>query len=88
MTALRKARQQVKQKGNDDLRARLEKAADLNRELDRLDRPLDPRAARGLKPLALVAGSRPAGKLKMGHALALPITLRNRVAQDLPSDPA
>src|SRR5262249_10681792 len=88
MTALRKARQVVQQEGGDDLRGRLEAVGDLNRELDRLDTVLEPTVARLLKPLAQVAHARPTGKLRMNHALALPIMLRNRVVHDMPTDPA
>jgi WD40 repeat protein/serine/threonine protein kinase len=87
LTALRRARAALLKKGDPDLRRRIEGAAQLAGVLRRLEQPVEPAVARGLLPLGrLLRTSLPAAP-GLGQILALAISLRNRVAHDLPADP-
>lgn len=86
--ALRNARRSALRAASARERERIEGALALGRALARLDEPLGPEEAEALRPLAEVVRASPAKRPRLGDVVALAIALRNRVAHDLPADPA
>lgn len=87
LAGLRRARRAALRSATAEQRQRIDAAHLLASVLEALDRSLAPEVAESLRPLATLtrATSR---KLRVGDALAMPITLRNRLAHDAPADPA
>jgi WD40 repeat protein/serine/threonine protein kinase/tetratricopeptide (TPR) repeat protein len=87
LAALRNARKAVLRAGGAEARTKVEAAATLNAVLTLLDEAADPEMARAIRPLGellrVPIGDRP----RLGVVLTLPITLRNRVAHDAPTEP-
>ena len=86
--ALRNARKSVVRSGAPPAREAVEKAATLGRVLALLDEGLDPGLVAELRPLADLTRTPLSGRTRLGALLALPITLRNRIAHDTPTDAA
>jgi len=84
LDTLRRARRTVLREGSGEDRGRIEGAAGLNALFLALDRP----AQLDLTALAGLAAMQLPRKPKLGDLARLPIGLRNRIAHDLPTDPA
>ena len=82
------ARRATLRGGSAEERKRVESARVLAATLAVLDEPLAPATAADLRPLAELTCAQTTGRLKVGSALAMPITVRNRLAHDAPTDPA
>jgi serine/threonine protein kinase len=84
--ALRNARKTLLRTQGATARQKFEQATQLHTILELLDQKLDDGTLRKLDALIrLTGGSRPS-KVRLGFLLSLPISLRNRVAHDLPTD--
>jgi len=88
ISALRNARKATLRTGDASQRQALEQARVLEHLLSMMDGVVEPAVAMALKPLGELTRTPVGSKLKMGAVLAMPISLRNRVAHDTPTDPA
>ena len=88
LAALRSARKTCLRSGDQATRARLESAGRLNEILEKLDRAVPNEVLAAIGPLIELTGSEVRGRFKVVAALTIPISLRNRIAHNSPTDPA
>ena len=88
LVGLRNARKGQLRAGDAETRARLEAAGPLLRVLALIDEVAEPETADAIGSLAAFLRIPVDRRARLGLALALPISLRNRVAHDAPDDPA
>lgn len=86
LDALRKARREILRGGHTDQRAQLDTAKVLNDTVELLERKVDSALREQFQPLADLLNQKVPGRLTVGWVLSLPISLRNRVAHDAPTD--
>lgn len=88
LTALRETRKSLLRSADAETRAEIERAEILRSVLDLLDERLEKTFVERLDPLCKLTRTSVPSKPRLGFLLTLPIALRNRVAHDMPSDPA
>ncbi len=86
LSALKKARRGVLREGTAEERAAVEGAATLIAVLSRLEERPPPGLTERLAPLGELTRTSLGKRTRVSHLVALPITLRNRVAHDAPTD--
>ena len=86
LLALRQARKEALRTATPETRARIERAELLSRALALLDETVPAETAKELEPLGELVRVRVGSKLKTSALLGLPISLRNRVAHDSPTE--
>lgn len=86
LTALKNSRKGILRGADEDLRQKVEGAELLDTILKQLNLRLDTDIRDSLKPLSGMCNSPLPNKLRLGAVLTLPISLRNRIAHDAPSD--
>ena len=86
LLALRQARKEALRTAPPETRARIERAELLSRALALLDETVPGETAKELEPLGELVRVRVGSKLKTSALLGLPISLRNRVAHDSPTE--
>lgn len=87
ISSLKNARKEVLRSTEDADRERIESATFLNTVLKQFELRLDSDVTASLKPLAELCRTTLSGKLRLGSLLTMPISLRNRIAHDVPSAP-
>lgn len=88
LSALRDARKTILRAGEPAERAKLERATILSGVLELLDAKLDDALVDALDPLARLTRASVPSRPRIAFLLTLPIALRNRVAHDMPTEPA
>jgi len=88
LAALRDARKSILRAGDPADRAKLERATVLSGVLELLDAKLDDSIIDAVDPLARLTRASVPSRPRVGYLLTLPIALRNRVAHDMPTEPA
>ncbi len=88
LAALKKARRAVLREGSAAQRGAVEGASTLGAILARLEEKPDPELVASLGPIDELTRSALGKRSRVSHLLALPITLRNRVAHDAPTEEA
>lgn len=88
LAALREARKSILRAGEPTDRTKLERATVLSGVLELLDAKLDDAIVDALDPLARLTRASVPSRPRVGFLLTLPIALRNRVAHDMPTEPA
>ena len=87
LRSLEKARNQSLRNAGDEERERIESATLLSSILTQLDLRVDQEVAQQLKPLSELTRSEIPRKCRLSNLLTIPISLRNRVAHDAPTEP-
>jgi WD40 repeat protein/serine/threonine protein kinase/tetratricopeptide (TPR) repeat protein len=88
LVGLRNARKGLLRTGDAETRSKLEPAGPLLQVLTLIDEVADPATVGAIGPLAAFVRIPVDRRPRVGLALTLPISLRNRVAHDAPDDPA
>lgn len=88
IAGLREARKNILRAGDQADRAKLERAMVLSGVLELFDGKLDDAVVATLEPLARLTRTTVPSRPRVAYLLTLPISLRNRVAHDMPTEPA
>ncbi len=87
LQSMKKARRLATRQATKEERERIESASTLNQVLTRLDATVAPEWIQRLQPLAAFTRGTIRQKTTLSQILALPISIRNRLAHDAPTDP-
>lgn len=88
IAALREVRKNVLRSGDAAARAKLDRAKVLHGVLELFDERVDDALIAALEPLARLTRTTVPSRPRIGYVFTLPIALRNRVAHDMPTEPA